>query len=819
MIFRIGAVFLPVRDQILAAMDIEIMGARTIGMRINWPSPAPDGRLRGMKFSRTTVLAALIFSFAFGSQGGTNAAGFEFTGPEIFPIDQQISLLHAADLNGDHLTDLILANNLRSKINLLYNQSGKTNLPAAADSGQPLDVNQLPPGSRFRIDSIPVDEHISAMVVTDLNGDGRPDIAFYGDAKDLEVIYNQGTNGWSDPERWHIDNGRTDGNALAEGDLNGDGRTDLVLLGDNGSLYFLPQLADHTLGEPQKIPYSGTPEAVQIIDVNGDGRKDLLLVDWDSATPFRFRLQSATGQLGPEIYFKSPPIRSYCADNLEGGAQNYVVTIAQNSGRAEVSRFLRKPAEPLSGAFRQGQFQILPLAKTDAAQRGMLWADVNGDGRPDLLVAQPDSGQISVYLQQPDGSLAEPQTFPTLAGVSQLAAADWNKDGKSEIFLLSQTENAVGVTQFDKNGRLPFPSLLPIDGKPLVMAVGALRPGAKPSLAMIVDQNGQRYLVIRSADGKIRTQKLSESFTSNPVTMAIADVNQDGLPDLVVLIPYEKVKILLQKPDGDFDEENVDPPGGAMDRPWLTSVDVDGDGKPELLLPQKNFVRAVVLEKETETVGSTNRSEWVFRVKDQINGSWSDSHIVGAATLPNGRNAIPSVFLLDAEHGCLTLCERNPAGVWQVKRNVDLPVSDFNSLQSVALGGPDMHSIAFMGQNAAAWMPLGGDVWSLDALDGYDTPIKDGYLNDVSAGDLNNNGHKELIFLETAKNYLDIVNFNSQHKLVPAVRWQVFEQHTFRGATDALPEPREVVVANVTGGKKNDLIVVVHDRILVYPQE
>jgi len=116
-------------------------------------------------------------------------------------------------------------------------------------------------------------------------------------------------------------------------------------------------------------------------------------------------------------------------------------------------------------------------------------------------------------------------------------------------------------------------------------------------------------------------------------------------------------------------------------------------------------------------------------------------------------------------------------------------------------------------------MPLGGDVWSLDALDGYDTPIKDGYLNDVSAGDLNNNGHKELIFLETAKNYLDIVNFNSQHKLVPAVRWQVFEQHTFRGATDALPEPREVVVANVTGGKKNDLIVVVHDRILVYPQE
>jgi hypothetical protein len=772
-----------------------------------------------MKFLRFAVLAALVLSFVFDSHGETKAKGFAFAGPEIFPIDQQIGLLHAADLNGDGLNDLIVANNLHSKINLLYNLTGKTNLTATVNPPSALDINQLPPGSRFRIDSIPVDEHISAMVVTDLNGDGRPDIAFYGDGKDLEVIYNQGTNGWSDPERWHIENGRMDANALAEGDLNGDGRTDLVLLGDNGSLYFLPQLPDHTLGEPQKIPYSGTPDAVQIVDVNGDGRKDLLLVDWESSTPFRFRLQSASGQLGPEIYFKSQPNRSYCADNLEGNAKTYVVTIAQNSGRAEVSQFIRKPAESLSGAFHQGQFQILPLTKTDAAQRGMVWADVNGDGRPDLLVAQPDSGQISVYLQQADGSLAEPETFPTLAGVTQIAVADWDADGKPDIFLLSQSEGAVGVMQFDKNGRLPFPTLLPIDGKPLVMAVDALRPGAKPTLAMVVDQNGQRFLVTRTADGKVRTLKLSEKFTSNPVSMAVQDVNQDGLPDLVVLIPYEKIKVLLQKPGGDFDEEDVDPPGGAIDRPWLASVDVDGDGKPELLLPQKNFVRAVVLEKEMETLGSTNRPEWVFRVRDQINGSWRDSRIVGAATLRNGTNTAPSIFLLDAEHGCLTLCERDTAGVWQVKRNVELPVSDFNGLQSVSLGGTNMNSIAFLGQNAVAWMSLGGEVWDLVALDGYDTPIKDGYLNDVTTGDLNNDGRKELVFLETAKNNLDIVSFNPRHKLVPAIHWQVFEQHTFRGAMDAVPEPREALVTDVTGDKKNDLVVVVHDRILVYPQE
>jgi hypothetical protein len=167
----------------------------------------------------------------------------------------------------------------------------------------------------------------------------------------------------------------------------------------------------------------------------------------------------------------------------------------------------------------------------------------------------------------------------------------------------------------------------------------------------------------------------------------------------------------------------------------------------------------------------------------------------------------------------LTLCERDAAGVWRVSRNVDLPVADFAGLQSVALGGTNIQTVAFLGQNAVAWLPLAGEVWKLTALDGYDTPIKDGYLNDVVAGDLSNTGRKDLVFLETVKNYLDLVIFDSHHKLVPANRWQVFEQHTFRGRTDALPEPREVLVADVTGDKKNDLIVVVHDRILVYPQE
>ena len=769
--------------------------------------------------SKLALIAASVLTFGALAHGQTATNMIGFSGPEIFPVDDEISLLHAADLDGDGLNDLIVADNLRSKIVLLYNQTGKTNHADTETSDAGLSqINDLPSDARFRKDSIPIDERIAAMVVTDLNGDGRPDIAFYGDGKDLEVIYNQGTNGWSDPKRWHIDDGSMDANALVTGKLDSSGRPGLVLVGDNGSLYFWAQNADGTLAEPKKIAYSGSPKAIQIADLTGNGRQDLLLVDWDSPTPFRFRLQNADGQLGPEIYFKSPAIRSYCADTLDGGKKNYVVTIAENSGRAGVSEFVKKPGEVLSGNFQQGQFQILPLNKSDAAQRGMLWADVNGDGRPDLLVAEPESGQLSVYLQQADGTLTPPITFPTLAGVSKILSADWNGTGHPAIFLLSQTENAIGVTQFDKNGRLPFPSLIPLDGKPIAMAIGSLKPKAKPTLCIIVDNDGERSLVTVTADGKTRTQKLSEDFKSNPSDMAIQDITQDGRADIVILIPYEKIKVLLQKRDGSFDEEDVDAPGGGMEQPWLASADLDGSGQPELLLPQKNFIRAVTLEQEKKVEGATNQT-WAFHVKDQINGAASDSQIVGAVSVQNGDNATPSIFLLDSEHQQLTLCERNTNGVWQVIHNIELPVSDFNSIRAVSLGGTNVPSIAFLGHNMVAWMPLSGDDWNFVPLDGYDTPIKDGYLNDVTAGDLENNGRKELVFLETAKNYLDLVGFNSHHKLTPIERWQVFEEHTFRNTTDSIPEPREAVVADMTGDKKNDLVVVVHDRILLYPQQ
>src|SRR5207248_8158066 len=165
-----------------------------------------------------------------------------------------------------------------------------------------------------------------------------------------------------------------------------DGPTDLIMLAEY-HVYFLAQKKDHSLDEPQKIPFSGTVKSVQVTDIDGDGRSDLLLVNWEDRNPFRFRLQKEAGQMGPENYFSFSPIRSYWADNLEENEKTQIMTIALNSGRAQVSEFTRKPAEALSGRFRHGQFQVLPLNRTEKARSGQMWADVNCDCMHDLLVA------------------------------------------------------------------------------------------------------------------------------------------------------------------------------------------------------------------------------------------------------------------------------------------------------------------------------------------------------------------------------------------------------------------------------------------------
>ena len=774
-----------------------------------------EGSVRGRGYLATGLVAMGLILAPAGVRGAdTNYVDhFGFTGPEIFPIDSAISHLRVADIDGDGLKDVLVVNNARSKITLLLNQTGRTN--AVEKAKLKPELNDLPPDARFRLESIASEKRISSLVVTDLNGDGRPDLAYYGEPKELVVQYNLGTNGWSAPKKWTIEDGTLGVDALAAGDLNGDGLADLVLLGEN-NCYFLAQKPGHDLAEPERLPYSGAVKAIQVLDVDGDGRDDLLLVNWESNFPFRFRLQNQAGQLGPEIYFAQAPARAYLADDLNGDHKTEIVTIAQRSGRAQLSAFTSAPAEPLLKDLRAGQFHVLPLNKTGKAKRGVLWADVNGDHRPDLLVSEPDGGQITVYLQKEDGTLDAARGFPTLAGVGEIAVADWDKDGRNEVFLLSTEERQIGVTRF-ANGKLPFPKILPVDGKPLACAAGVLDPDGAPCLAVLVDQEGKRSLEIHRADGPVVTRKLSPQFKANPVSMTVMDVDQDGLNDLVVLIQYEKLKILRQTRGQGFEELDLTPPAARPNSPgwrWRCGW-------------RRQTGAPVGAEEFCARRGPAKRGEY---------GRRPEAHLEFESQRADQRRRQQFAHCGRGGGGDRRAGERRPGVAGRRAQSRDRvragrgggmadrqerAVAGYRVFQSAARRPgwrrrrAGLHGAEFRGLDG-----LSGRRLELKELDGYETPVKDGYLHDVVSGDLNQDGVKDLVFLETAKNYVDIVTFAPPRKLVPANRWRVFEERTFRSRrTGEGFEPREAVVADVTGDKKNDLLIIVHDRVILYPQE
>jgi hypothetical protein len=760
----------------------------------------------------------LWLALATAARSETNTIGLGFTGPEMFPIEPQISLLRAADLDGDGRLDIVVANNARSRLNILWNRSGLTNESTNATSMSSIELNELPPDARFHISSIASEKRISGLVLADLNHDGKPDLAYYGEPKELVVQYNQGDHQWSSPQRWKIADGLSFADALVSGDLNGDHLQDLLLLGEKCA-YYLPQLPDGKLGEPERLPYSDVVKGLQILDIDGDGREDLLLVNGDHAFPIRFRLQNEQKQLGPEVFFSATPFRAYLADDLNQDGKAEIVTITLNSGRAELGVFQRQERGLGPVDYLQNSLQVLPLNKTSKDRRGLVWSDLNDDGRPDLLVADPEGGQLNLLLQRTNGTFSPGHGFPSLTGIEELAAADWDGDHHTEIFLLSSEERQVGVTRLDEKGRLAFPEILPLPGRPLAMVVGQLTASAKPILAVICDQDGKRLLATRSAQGEVRSQKLSDSFKSNPSSILLQDVDQDGLMDLVVMIRYEKIKILRQVPEKDFEEIDLAAPGGASEQPWATLMDVDQDGKPELLLAQKNFVRAVVMVPEKSSPADSPQSGWTFKVKEQINGSSPDSRIIGATAFRCSTNRNLTIFLLDAEHKALTCCERDETGGWQPVRNLQLPLNEFSKLDPLALGAPVPNSVAFTGANTVAWMEFQGARWEITSLAGYETNLKGGHLTDVVTGDLNRDGLKDLIFLDMIKNYIDIVKYTPPGKLESQLRWQVFETRSYRSQRPAAGEPREAIVADFTGDGKNDIAVLVNDRVLLYPQD
>jgi hypothetical protein len=356
----------------------------------------------------------------------------------------------------------------------------------------------------------------SSLAVADLNGDGKPD----------EVVLNQCTTGnngnCSGPGVVSVRLGNGDGTfqaaqtynsggyfaiQVAVADMNGDGKLDLVVLNlclnfeysgstDGGSIAILLGNGDGTFQAAQSLTIGNSPSSMAVGDVNRDGKTDLIV-----------------------SYFCDVN-----ANECSYGAVDVYLGIGDGT--------FQTPVDYSSGGY---------------VTEEVILGDMNGDGNPDLLVANcgsPDCfiGTVGVLVGNGDGTFQAAQTY--------------NSGG---VF-------AMAVTVGDVNG----------DGKlDLVVDNDCLSPGFcnEPVVSVLLG-NGDGTL--QPAQAYLAGGYGCSNSGYCPVSIALADVDGDGKLDVVA--PFN---VLFGNGDGTF-QSPVAYSTDSCRRGQFAVADLNGDGKPDV---------------------------------------------------------------------------------------------------------------------------------------------------------------------------------------------------------------------------------------------
>ena len=761
----------------------------------------------GLKFSG--FLCGLALVLTFGSEFSVLGASSElrFGGPEIFPIDPRIGQLHSADFNGDGKLDLLVVNSRRSRIQILFNQSGEDSTETRDTAGSRDDINQLPPDSRFTIESISTEEQVTSLVVADVVGDGLPDIIYCGNRNELILLENKAEQ-WIEVGRWSVLDTLPGGESLQLGDLDGDGEAELIVLAET-ALYLTPTANRMTDVRPERVAHGGGYGSFLVAELTGDGLDDLLLLPKSGGKFGYLRSGHRAGLSASERLVELGENRFL---GLVGKDDNGLVSIAQRTGRASFGELKHETVSEEGDEISTGSLSRILLPEGQTGNGRSTWIDLNGDGLHELIVADGEAGRVLVHFQREPGEFELPRGFGSYLGIDQLVGADWGRDGNSELFLLSQKENQVGMTRWEEGKGLPFPKSIRVSGKPLALAYGSLSGGVGERLVVLARGESGSRVVLVGEDLKTVEIPVELSPSSDRVHLVMHDVNQDGHQDIVVLAPYEEIWVLMNKADSTaFEPFRLSSAARDMERPWVGRADFDGDGKPELVVPQKNAVRGIVVDA-TEGAGPV----WQIEVKEQINAGRSDSVVGGIVELRPGPEQI--VGLLDIRHNEVACLEKSSDGRWLNAATVKLPPGDYLSMSDQLLELGSLAALSISSASQSLIQMLSGERWVFGVDGTYETESRGARLGQCLSGDFSGDGEPEYVFLETADHHIEVVGRKPGDRLRLLYRWPVFESRTFRSRRTELPEPREALIRDVTGDGRPDLIVVVHDRVLLYPQ-
>jgi hypothetical protein len=392
------------------------------------------------------------------------------------------------------------------------------------------------------------------------------------------------------------------------------------------------------------------PSSVAVADMNGDGKPDLVVANAASNTVGILQ-GNGNGTFQTAVTYDSGgqvPVSVAVGNLLQGGglqvvvangcADNRACSGSRESGVGVLFGFFYPPAV----TYRSGGSVV----------QSVKIADVNNDGIPDLLVAHlcattnpancglNTPGSVGVLLGH-DGIFTLVKTYnPGGFQTTSLAVADVNGDGQPDLVVANFGSNTVGVLLGNGDGTFKKAVTYPAGVSPISVAVADVNGDGKPDLVIANNQdngNGSVGVLLGNGDGTFASIVNYASGGFAPQSVAVADLNGDGKPDVLVSNSNSNnVGVLLGKGDGTFRAPLIYSTGGNF--PLSVAIaDVNGDGKPDLVVVNNGNDSIGVLLNNTGIHNPTSTS-----LTSSLNPSTYGQKVTWTATVTSSGSITPT---------------------------------------------------------------------------------------------------------------------------------------------------------------------------------
>lgn len=756
-----------------------------------------------------TTLSYIILKITFSSLlFAADNSTVSLTGPKVVALNDQTRELITCDIDNDKRMDLAIANNDKMQIELLYQRNADEMKKLAKKEIDNVYWKPIIDDAPFYNDSLLIGDYIYALDSVDFDNDGMTDFIYCGKSDRLTVKFQTKKGQWE--ESWKYDKKRplAHGGTLAVADINADGKEDIVALVKGAVLIFYNQ---GNRKMPNPVSYTvhvDDAQELKLVDINHDNKLDIAYFSKSDNWPMRIRQQKSNGKFGPEL---AVPMQMSSSDwNIiqDKKESSKLVTIHKNRGEILFSKFEKQVAGKKEQRFQARQYHV-----PTAGKLAVVYAhgDFNGDGRLDVAAADPNSSSVYLFFHGEDGHYDPPLSFPSFSSISSMSACRSREDKRDDLVICSKEEKIVGLSEY-KDGRLSFPKPLETKDDPLLAETIEIDGDAKSEI-IVVSRDGRRFNAEIFHLGEKKSKKIKlGSIVREPEAIIVGDFNQDKKSDCAILIPREAARFLISNEKGeleDFEDESGIREGQFknISSALIGQGDFNGNGKDDIILCREGYIRAYQINKDK------------FEMVDQVNSRQAGDEINSPLLIKYGDKE--QLFVYDHNSASLQVFERKDNKAFIYRNLIKIGKID---LQKSILSKSDNGSqkILLLGRHGFWSLPLDESLYTYKKTNQFRSSLDNIKIDHFALGDINQDGKSDVVIMDGTNHVMEFFVHNEKSKKWESnMFFKVFEKdrHVRQNSRVRRREPREMLIDDFNNDGKKDLVLLCHDRVLLYPQK